>query len=296
MAGRERELVFEYLPIPVSPMSVALLLVLGLVTFVVGPLSGSPDLWPFGGLCFLPFALLVGVVLLGHPSPTRVYREGIEVSLPLGRRLVRARRYYPWEDVVNLFPASYEVSGAFLSPFASSAGTLVHTGIGLETASGARLTVKFTPGAIRAFRGETEGYVRTMEAVRAVLRDRGRPLVADVRRYTDEEVRGMQDEARQPLLGMASIVLAFFLPPALAAAVLLVLPLGPAALSLAAIVAALPPAVSISITWRRSQRRSHLLSELSKFQESLRPAGLWITIGILVVLFAVFFGFLLIWH
>src|SRR3990170_6367568 len=99
MAGRERELVFEYLPIPVSPMSVALLLVLGLVTFVVGPLSGSPDLWPLGGLCFLPFALLVGVVLLSHPSPTRVYREGIEVSLPLWRRLVHTRGYYPWEEV-----------------------------------------------------------------------------------------------------------------------------------------------------------------------------------------------------
>lgn len=217
MAGDERQLVFEYFPIPVSPMSVALLLVLGIVTFVLGPLSGTPDLWPLGGLCFLPFVLLIGFVSLSHPSPTRIFAEGIEVSLPLWRRLAGARRYYPWADVANVFPASYEISGAFLSPFASSAGTLVHTGIGLETSAGERLTVRFTPGAIRAFRGETEGFRLAMEAVRRVFRERGRPLVAHVRAYSDEEVKAMFEEARRPLLGMDSIVLAFFLPVVLVA-------------------------------------------------------------------------------
>ncbi len=273
MERRTEHLVFEYLPIPVSPMSVALLLVLGVVTFALGPLSGSPDVWPLGGLCFLPFALLVGFVALSHPSPTRVYTEGIEVSLPLWRRVVGGRRYYPWDGIVNVFPASYEVSGAFLSPFASSAGTLVHTGIGLETREGERLTVKFTPGAIRAFRGETEGFRLAMEAVRQVFRERGRPLVENVRAYTDEEVKAMFEQARRPLLGMDAIVLAFFLPVLLVVAVLIAMPSGPLSVLGAAVAAILPPAISISVTWRRGRRRSLVLSELSKFQESLRPAG-----------------------
>ena len=264
-------LIFEYRPIPVSPMSVALLILFALVTFVLGPLASPPELWPLGGLCFVPFLLLSAVVLLSRPSPTRIHEGGIEVSLPLWRRLVGGKRYHPWEEVANVFPASYEVSGAFLSPFASSAGTLVHTGIGLETVAGDRVVVRFTPGAIRAFRGETEGYVRTMDAVREVLRARGRSLVTNVRRYTDTEVQGMAERAREPLLGMAAIVLAFLIPPALVAAVFLVLGTGPFAFLLAVIGAVLPPTISIAVTLRRSRRRNLLLSELSKYQESLRP-------------------------
>src|SRR2546422_4635855 len=181
--GSPGHLVFEYRPIPVTPMSVALLILLGLVTFVLGPIASPPELWPIGGLCFLPFGILVAFVLLTRPSPTRIFAEGIEVSLPLWRRLIGSGRTFAWDELANVYPASYEVSGAFLSPFASSAGTLVHTGIGLETVSGRRLVVRFTPGAIRAFRGETEGYSKAMQAVREVLRARGRPLVTNVRRY-----------------------------------------------------------------------------------------------------------------
>ena len=264
--------VFEYLPIPVSPMSVAVLILLALVTFVLGPLASPPELWPLGGLCFLPIAIVLGFVLLNHPSPTRVFADGMEVSLPLWRRILGSRRYYAWDEVANVYPASYEISGAFLSPFASSAGTLVHTGIGLETVAGERLVVRFTPGAIRAFRGETEGYVLAMDAVREVLRARGRPLVTNVKRYSDDEVKGMAEEARQPLLGMATIVLAFLLPPILVAAVFLLFGGGPAALAVAVVGAALPPAISIVLTYRRSRRRNAVLSELSKFQESLRSS------------------------
>ena len=106
----------------------------------------------------------------------------------------------------------------------------------------------------------------------AVLRARGRLLVTKVQRYTDDEVKGMAKRAREPLLGMAAIVLAFLLPPALVAAVLLVLGSGPAAVVVAAIGATLPPAISIALTYRRSRRRSTILGELSKFQESLRLA------------------------
>lgn len=270
--GGRGPLAFEYRPIPVSPMSVAVLILLALATFVLGPLASPPELWPLGGLCFLPIAIVIVYVLLTRPSPTRIYPEGIEVSLPRWRRLLGSRRYYPWTEILNVYPASYEISGAFLSPFASSAGTLVHTGIGMDTVAGDRIVVRFTPGAIRAFRGETEGYVRAMDAVREVLRSRGRPLVTSVKRYTDAEVRAMADEARQPLLGMATIVLAFLLPPAIVAAALLLLGGGSFGGAVAVIGAALPPVVSIVLTYLRSRRRNVLLSELSKFQESLRAA------------------------
>ena len=85
-------------------------------------------------------------------------------------------------------------------------------------------------------------------------------------------MRRMAEQAREPLLGMATIVLAFLLPPALVAAVLLALGTGSLALAIAVVGAFLPPGVSIVLTSRRSRRRSALLSELSKFQESQRAA------------------------
>src|SRR2546426_2311101 len=161
-------------------MSVALLILFGIVTFVLGPLGSPPELWPIGGVCFLPFLLLLGFVVLNLPSATRIYHDRIAVSLPLWRRLLGSKGTFDWDEIANVYPASYEISGAFLSPFASSAGTLVHTGIGLETVRGRRLVVRFTPGTVRAFRGGAEGDVRAMEAVRQVFHARGRPLGATV--------------------------------------------------------------------------------------------------------------------
>ena len=104
--GEERRLIFEYRPIPMSPMSLALLILLALVTFVLGPLASPPELWPLGGVCFLPLLLLLGLIGLNHPSPTRIFDEGIEVSLPLWWRTLGGRSFYPWDDVVNVYPAS----------------------------------------------------------------------------------------------------------------------------------------------------------------------------------------------
>src|SRR5881397_1214284 len=73
--GSAHRLVFEYKPIPVTPMSVALLILFGIVTFVLGPLGSPPELWPIGGVCFLPFLLLLGFVVLNLPSATRIYHD-----------------------------------------------------------------------------------------------------------------------------------------------------------------------------------------------------------------------------
>lgn len=269
------EVVFEYVPLPMSPMSVATFLVLLAVTFVLGPLLLPPDLWPIGGLCFLPLAALAAWVFLQRASPIRIRTTGIEVSLPRWRRWLRQPTFHPWVHVRNVYPATYEIAGAAMSPFASSAGTLVHTGLGIELRSGRRLTAKFTPGAIRAFRGDSPGYTYALQAVRETFAALDRPLVTDVRSYSDDEVRAMHDEARRPLLGLDVIVYAFFLPPTIVAAALVAigvlgLPLDPTLVVGIVLLAAIPPSASMAYTLRRSRRRDHLLGELAKHEEFLR--------------------------
>ncbi len=269
-------LLYAYKPIPANPMSVALLLLLLVVTLVLGPLAAAPEgLWPLGGICFLPLGLLLLGIALFKPSPTYVYENGIEISLPLWRRLLGEPRDYRWEEIRDIYPASYEVAGSFMSPFASSAGTLVHAGIGLETVRGRRLLIRFTPGAIRAFRAESEGFIGAMAAIRERFARRGEPMVRTAKAFTDAEVLAMQARAREPLVSIVGVFFAFFLPPTIVGAVrvgatALGLPIS-APLALAAILLALvPPAFSMASTLRRSEERNAILSELSKFQESLR--------------------------
>ena len=272
--GDRGPLLFEYTPLPMSPMVVAELILLGIVT-LAAPFALPREFFPLGGACFLPLAAVAVWALLQRPSPTRVRARGIEVSLPFWRRLLREASWTPWDRVRNVYPASYEVSGAALSPFASSAGTLVHTGLGLETHDGRRRTVKFTPGSIRRFRSESPGYVYAMEAVRRAMADLGRPLVTHVRSYTDEEVLRMHAEAREPLLGLGTIVYAFFLPPTIVAAAFLVLGWAgmsadiPFLLAVAAM-ACVPPIGSMWFTLRRSRRRNLVLGELAKHEEAAR--------------------------
>lgn len=273
--AEEGALVFEYVPLPMSPMTLASLILLGITTFLLGPFLLPPDLWPIGGLCFLPLAAVVAWALLQSPSPIRIRTTGIEMSLPLWRRIARRPAFVPWLHVRNVYPATYEIAGAAMSPFASSAGTLVHTGLGLELRDGRRVTLKFTPGAIQAFRGESPGFTYAMEAVRKVFADLGRPLVTDVRAYSDEEVRSMHEEARQPLLGLATIVFAFFLPPTIVAGALVLFDALDIALDVLAVgavfaLAAIPPVASMAYTLKRSRRRNQLLSELAKFEEHAR--------------------------
>jgi hypothetical protein len=269
-------LLFAYSPIPANPMSVALLLLLGVVTFVFGPIAVAPSgFWPLGGLCFVPFGFVVLWILAFRPSPTYVFEEGIEVSLPLWRRLLGTPRYIAWSEARDVYPASYEVSGAFMSPFASSAGTLVHAGLAIETRDGRRRLVRFTPGAIRAFRAESEGFREAIAVIRDRFARRGLPMVTTARPLTDAEVLAIQDAAREPLVSIGAVFLAFFLPPtivgslfvaAAAAGVPLTTPVavGVVLLGLA------PPTLSILQTLRRSERRSEMLGDLAKFQESLR--------------------------
>lgn len=269
-------LLYAYKPIPANPMSVALLILVAIVTVVIGPVAAAPEgLWPLNGICFVPLGLLLVAMVLFKPNPTYVYENGIEISLPLWRRLLGEQRDFRWSEIRDIYPASYEVAGSFMSPFASSAGTLVHAGIGLETVHGRRLLVRFTPGAIRAFRAESEGFLGAMAAIRERFARHSEPMVRTAKTYSDAEVLTMQARAREPLVSIVSVFFAFFLPPTIVGVVYLgATALGStitAPVALAAIVLALvPPALSMGWTLRRSERRNEILSELSKFQESLR--------------------------
>src|SRR5712691_5340621 len=262
-------LLYAYRPIPANPMTVALLLLILAVTFVIGPIAAGPEgLWPLGGLCFLPFGFVLLVMAAFKPSPTFVHENGIEISLPLWRRFGRERRYYPWTEIRDVYPRSYEVAGSFLSPFASSAGTLVHTGIGLETVHGERLLIRFTPGSIRSFRAESRGYVESMAVIRDRFARSGAPMVTTANSYSDEQVLEMEAHARAPLVAITGVFLAFFLPPAIVAAVLIAVSIAHIEITtqlvlIAVAVALVPPAASMLRTLRQSNRRNAILSELA---------------------------------
>ncbi|HYM39301.1 MAG TPA: hypothetical protein VEY12_04030 [Thermoplasmata archaeon] len=269
-------LLYAYKPVPANPMSVALLILLLIVTLVIGPIAVAPEgLWPLNGLCFLPLGLLLLEIALFMPNPTYVYEHGIEISLPLWRRLLGTQKDFRWEEIRDIYPASYEVAGSFMSPFASSAGTLVHAGLGLETRDGRRLLVRFTPGAIRAFRSESQGFRDALAVIRDRFARHGEPMVHTVRTFTDAEVLEMQKEARQPLVSIPGVFLAFFLPPTIVGVVFLAataanVPLSALLAAAAVLLALVPPAFSMLSTLRRSERRNEILSELAKYQESQR--------------------------
>lgn len=275
-SGSQGPLLYAYRPIPANPMTVALLLLVLAVTFALGPIAAAPQgLWPLGGLCFVPVVLVLAAMVLFQPSPTLIFEEGIEVSLPLWRRVLGTPRYVPWSEVRDVYPRSYEVAGSFLSPFASSAGTLVHTGIGLETKDGRKILIRFTPGSIRAFRAESQGYQEAMAVIRDRFARRGEPMVTTAKQFSDSEVLAMEREARQPLVRIEGVFAAFFLPPSIVIVLVVAMqtlriPLTPIATLIVLILALIPPAGSMLRTLRQSERRNDLLSELAKFQEHLR--------------------------
>ena len=270
---------YAYKPIPANPMSVAVLVLLVVVTFVLGPLAAAPEgWWPLGGLCFAPIAVVLLIVFFFAPSPTVIYEDGIRISLPRWRRIVSGERDFRWQEIRDVYPASYEVAGSFMSPFASSAGTLVHVGIGLETNDGRRRIVRFTPGSIRTFRAESQAYQDAMATIRDRFARHGDRMVTTARPLSDSEVLAMEDEARKPLVSIVGVFFAFFLPPTIVAlGVVLVsaagFGLGTPLLIGLVVLAALPPAYSMLSTLRRSRHRNEILSDLSKFQESLREGS-----------------------
>src|SRR2546425_10387439 len=89
-------LLYAYRPIPANPMTVAVLLLVLVVTFGIGPIAAGPEgLWPLGGVWFVPPWLVLGAIAVVKPRPTFVFAEGIGVSPPWGPRLAGRRGYHP---------------------------------------------------------------------------------------------------------------------------------------------------------------------------------------------------------
>src|SRR5688500_6526065 len=155
-------LLLEYRPPRAHPIVYAGILCFGAV-LATGSLAnllreGRPELYLYYAL---PLAATMLFLALMWPSTTRIHEHGIAPSRPL---LLRWRRpFVRWDGLAAVYPSSYDVTGAFVSPFASSDGKVTQTGLGLEWPDGRRETVRFTPTRFaqtsRRSRGYREAYV-----------------------------------------------------------------------------------------------------------------------------------------
>ncbi|MFQ5986213.1 MAG: hypothetical protein ACE5KQ_02505 [Thermoplasmata archaeon] len=263
----------EYRPLPASPLLIALLILTILVTAIgipIASLNGLPlELW---WLWIAPPLLIASAIVFARQSPLRLYEEGLEIPLALWRRLGRARRAYRYEEIVNVYPRLYYVSGAVLSPFAASVGTVEHLGLALELNDGPEVTLKFTPGTPEFARGEDKGYAMVVGELREIFHTLGKRWVTEVHPYEAEDINAMKREAARPLLPFWVIVLAFFAPVVILPGVFFLLaalgsPIGLAQVALILLVGLSPPAAMLFTSWRRSKRRHFYLREISKYNE-----------------------------
>src|SRR2546428_7151175 len=96
MASDDRgPLLYAYRPIPANPMTVAVLLLVLVVTFGIGPIAAGPEgPWPLWGLSFIPLRPVLVPIAGFKPSPTLAFEDGGEISLPPVRRPARRATYY----------------------------------------------------------------------------------------------------------------------------------------------------------------------------------------------------------
>ncbi len=257
------DLLWEYRPPRAHPILYAGL-ILCVVVFAMGSLENFVR--ANQGLLYAVYAAPVGAVLLLvfalWRSPVRIHENGIAPSRMM---VVRWHRpFIAWDQVAAAYPASYDVTGAFVSPFASSDGKVTQTGLGLELESGAVETVRFTPTRFAENTRRSRGYREAMDVVRDAFAKRGRALVARAEHLDGPTREALLRQARAPFLPFFAIVFLF----ASAAPILWLLMWGAkwsiaTALPIALI---LPLATSLQ-SWRRSRRRNLILNRLSKVAE-----------------------------
>lgn len=254
MPGR---LLFEYRPPRAHPILYAGLLVFGLVW-----ITGSIEAWASGAarvIYFayaLPWLATLAILLALYPSDTRIYADGIAPSRALAVRWHRP--FIAWADLAAVYPSYYDVTGAFVSPFASSDGKVTQMGLALESPDGRIETVKFTPSRFQMWQPESAGYTNAMEAVRHAFAER--PLVAAAETFTKDEAAAMIAEANKPFLPFFAIVLLF----ASAAPVLWLLFAIGASVALALPLALVAPLAVSMRSYVQSRRRHTILNRLSK--------------------------------
>ena len=263
------DLLWEYRPPRAHPIVYAGLLVFAFV-FMTGSLenllrSNRGELY---AIYALPFLATLWFYALMLPSPVRIHRNGVAPSRPLALRWLRP--FAPWESLTAVYPVSYDVTGAFVSPFASSDGKVTQTGLGLEWPDGRVETVRFTPTRFSQNAQRSRGYRAAMEVVREVFEARGRPLAPHAETFSVDERTALLARARAPFLPFFAIVFLF----ASAAPILwLLVGLFRAPVQLALPLALLAPLGTSLQSWRASRRRNAILNRLSKEMEFQRGAG-----------------------
>src|SRR5438876_10945279 len=106
-------------------------------------------------------------------------------------------------------------------------------------------------------------------------------MVRTARTFSDAQVLELQAQAHAPLIPVSVVFLAFLLPPAILAAILVALfvarmTLTTPIVAAAFIVALIPPAQSMIRTLRRSEHRTCFLWDLANYRGHVRegaPAG-----------------------
>lgn len=260
-------LLWEYRPPRAHPILYAGLLVFALV-FVTGSLenlarANRPVIY---AVYAAPLLLTAATMALLWPSTVRIHQHGIAPARP---RLLRWHRpFLPWADAAAVYPSYYDVTGAFVSPFASSDGKVTQMGLRLEMRDGHAETIRFTPTRFVMGQDRSAGFEGAIDTVRRVFADMGRPLtaVADAESFGREEAEALLAEATRPFLPFLLIVALFAgAAPLLALLLWLDVPVW-AALPVAL---ALPVGTSLQ-SYLRSRRRTAILDRLAKAAEAKR--------------------------
>jgi hypothetical protein len=260
-------LLLEYRPPRAHPILYAGLLCFAFVLGTGSLENALRDNKPFLYAVYAaPLAVVLVVMAALWPSDTKLYEAGIAPSRAFVLRWLRP--FVPWDQLAAVYPSSYDVTGAFVSPFASSDGKVTQTGLGLEWPDGRRETVKFTPTRFAQTSRRSRGYREAYEVVSDLYARQGRPLVPAAPLYSTVEKAVMLAKAREPFLPFFAIVFLF----ASAAPVSWVLlrlhvPVA-AALSLSLIA---PLGTSLR-SWTKSRQRNRLLDLLSKSAQFERQA------------------------
>lgn len=264
-------LLFQYAPPRAHPILYAGAIVFAFV-FATGSLENA--LRDDRGVLYLLYAAPLAATLLLMavlwPSQVRIHADGASPSRPL---LLRWHRpFLPWSEVAACYPASYDVTGAFVSPFASSDGKVTQTGILLERRDGGHEVLRFTPTRFSLTSRRSRGFREAWPILEERFQELGRPMVPAAPRYAEQERNALQAEARKPFLPFFAIV---FLFASAAPIAWVLLRLGvPVPLTLA--VAVLAPLGTSLRSWTASRRRNRILNALSKsaeFERATRAAA-----------------------
>lgn len=255
-------LLFEYAPPRAHPIVYA-----GMLLFAVVLATGSlenllrenrPVIY---AVYSAPLLLTLGFYVLFFPSTIRIHEHGIAPSRPLVARWFRP--FVAFDDVQAMYPSYYDVTGAFVSPFASSDGKVTQMGLALET-DGRKEVIRFTPTRFTIWEAESRGYKEALKAIKSAWGDR--PWVTEAETFSREEASSMIDEARKPFLPFFAIVLLV----ASAAPILWALTRLGLDVPVALPISVIPMfAVMLQSAWQ-SKKRHAVLDRLSKAAELAR--------------------------